>query len=280
MASATCDRKEFIGRNRSLESAAALRRVGLSGRYGAGLDPCAAIQVSIDLPPQTAREVVFLIGEAASKEAAQAVVEQFRQTGNVNAAFERVLGYWDEILSTVEVRTPDPALDTMLNRWLLYQTLSCRIWARTAFYQSGGAYGFRDQLQDATALVYSNPDIARRQIVLASAHQFKEGDVQHWWHPPSGRGVRTRISDDLVFLPFVTAFYINVTGDASVLDEVVPFLDQPLLNPDQHEVYTQPAVSEESASIYEHCARAIDRSLAVGKHGRDDGLAHRAALAV
>ncbi|HTG87001.1 MAG TPA: protein ndvB, partial [Pyrinomonadaceae bacterium] len=266
-ASATCDRKEFIGRNRSLESAAALRRVGLSGRYGAGLDPCAAIQVSIDLPPQTAREVVFLIGEAASKEAAQAVVEQFRQTGNVNAAFERVLGYWDEILSTVEVRTPDPALDTMLNRWLLYQTLSCRIWARTAFYQSGGAYGFRDQLQDATALVYSNPDIARRQIVLASAHQFKEGDVQHWWHPPSGRGVRTRISDDLVFLPFVTAFYINVTGDASVLDEVVPFLDQPLLNPDQHEVYMQPTISEESEPIYEHCARALDRSLAVGKHG-------------
>ena len=266
-ASATCDRKEFIGRNRSLESPAALKRVGLAGRDGAGLDPCAAIQVSIELPPHTAREVVFLLGEAESKEAAQTLVANFRQTGNVNAAFEKVLGHWDEILGTVEVRTPDQALDTMLNRWLLYQTLSCRVWARTAFYQSGGAYGFRDQLQDVMALVYSNPDVARRQIVLASAHQFKEGDVQHWWHPPSGRGVRTRISDDLVFLPFVTAFYVKVTGDASVLEEMVPFLEQPFLLPDQHEAYMQPSVSEESASIYEHCARALDRSLPVGKHG-------------
>ena len=267
MASATCDRKEFLGRNRSPESPAALKRVGLSGRDGAGLDPCAALQTIVDLPPQTAREVIFLLGEAESKEAAQAVVAQYRQLGTVNAAFEKVLGHWDEVLSTVEVRTPDPALDTMLNRWLLYQTLSCRIWARTAFYQSGGAYGFRDQLQDVMALVYSRPDIARQQIVLASAHQFKEGDVQHWWHPPSGRGVRTRISDDLVWLPFVTAFYINVTGDASVLEEVVPFLEQPELKPEEHESYTQPAVAEESAPIYEHCARALDRSLAVGEHG-------------
>ena len=267
MASATCDRKEFIGRNRSLETPAALRRVGLSGRQGAGLDPCAAIQVTIELPPQTAHEVVFLLGEAESKEAAQEVVAKFRQTGNVNAAFERVLGHWDGILSTVEVRTPDAAMDTMLNRWLLYQTLSCRVWARTAFYQSGGAYGFRDQLQDVMALVYSNPAVARRQIVLASGHQFKEGDVQHWWHPPSGRGVRTRISDDLVFLPFVTAFYVKVTGDASVLEEIVPFIDQPLLTADQHETYMQPAVSDESASVFEHCSRALDRSLAVGKHG-------------
>ncbi len=267
LASATCDRKEFIGRNRSLESPAALRRVALSNRDGAGLDPCAALHVSFELAPQTAREVVFLLGEAESKEAAQTIVTQYKQAGNVNAAFERVLGYWDETLGAVEVRTPDLALDTMLNRWLLYQTLSCRVWARTAFYQSGGAYGFRDQLQDVMALVYSKPDIARRQIVLAAAHQFKEGDVQHWWHPPSGRGVRTRISDDLVFLPFVTAFYINVTGDASVLDEVVPFIEQPLLNADQHEVYMQPAISEESAPVFEHCARALDRSLAVGKHG-------------
>jgi cyclic beta-1,2-glucan synthetase len=267
MASATCDRKEFLGRNRSPESPSALRRVGLAGRDGAGLDPCTAIQTIVELPPQTAREVVFLLGEAESKEAAQALVAQYRQFGNVNAAFEKVLGHWDGILSTVEVRTPDAALDTMLNRWLLYQTLSCRIWARTAFYQSGGAYGFRDQLQDVMALVYSRPDVARRQIALASAHQFKEGDVQHWWHPPSGRGVRTRISDDLVWLPFVTSFYINVTGDASVLEEVVPFLEQPLLQPEEHETYMQPAVSEESASIYEHCARALDRSLPVGKHG-------------
>jgi len=267
ISSATCDRKEFIGRNSSLETPAALKRIALSGKDGAGLDPCAAIQTNIELAPNEAREVVFLIGEAESKAEAQSIVANFRQTGNVNAAFEKVLGHWDELLSTVEVRTPDQALDTMLNRWLLYQALSCRIWARTAFYQSGGAFGFRDQLQDAMALVYSHPEIARKQIVLAAGHQFKEGDVQHWWHPPGGRGVRTKISDDLLWLPFVAAFYISVTGDDSVLEEVVPFLEQPLLGPDELESYQQPNVSEESAPIYEHCARAIDRSLAVGKHG-------------
>ncbi|HKV32873.1 MAG TPA: glucoamylase family protein [Pyrinomonadaceae bacterium] len=265
--SATCDRKEFIGRNGSLDAPQALRRVSLGGRDGAGLDPCAAIQTSIELAPHEAREVIFLIGEAESKEAAQAIVSDFRQTANVNAAFEKVLNHWDELLGTVEVRTPDHALDTMLNRWLLYQTLSCRIWARTAFYQSGGAYGFRDQLQDVLALVYSRPEITRKQILLAGAHQFKEGDVQHWWHPPSGRGVRTTISDDLIWLPFVTAFYINVTGDASVLDEVVPFLEQPLLAEGELESYRQPEISAESASIFEHCARALDRSLEVGEHG-------------
>jgi cyclic beta-1,2-glucan synthetase len=267
LSSATCDRKEFVGRNSSLQSPAALRRIALAGRDGAGLDPCAAMQISIELAPHEAREVIFLLGEAESKSAAQAVVADFRQPGNVNAAFEKVLGHWDELLSKIEVRTPDTALDTMLNRWLLYQTLSCRIWARTAFYQSGGAFGFRDQLQDVMALVYSSPAIARQQILLAAAHQFKEGDVQHWWHPPSGRGVRTKISDDLVWLPFVTAFYVSVTGDVSVLDEVVPFLEQPLLEGEELERYMQPEVSAESASIYEHCARALDRSLPVGKHG-------------
>ena len=267
LTSATCDRKEFIGRNGSLDAPAALRRVSLGGRDGAGLDPCAAIQTSIELAPHEAREVIFLIGEAESKEAAEALVSAYRQTANVNAAFEKVLNHWDELLGTVEVRTPDQALDTMLNRWLLYQTLSCRVWARTAFYQSGGAYGFRDQLQDVLALVYSRPEITRKQILLASAHQFKEGDVQHWWHPPSGRGVRTTISDDLIWLPFVTAFYINVTGDASVLDEVVPFLEQPLLGPGELESYRQPEISAESASIFEHCARTLDRSLKVGEHG-------------
>jgi len=267
LASATCDRKEFIGRNCSLDAPAALRRVSLSGRDGAGLDPCAALQTSIELAPHEAREVVFLIGEAESKEAAETLISVYRQTANVNAAFEKVLNHWDELLGTVEVRTPDQAMDTMLNRWLLYQTLSCRVWARTAFYQSGGAYGFRDQLQDVLALVYSRPEITRKQILLASAHQFKEGDVQHWWHPPSGRGVRTTISDDLIWLPFVTAFYINVTGDASVLDEVVSFLEQPVLGDGELESYRQPEISTESASIFEHCARALDRSLKVGEHG-------------
>jgi cyclic beta-1,2-glucan synthetase len=267
ISSATCDRKEFLGRNSSVETPAALKRLNLAGRTGAGLDPCAALQVIVDLAPHEAREVVFLLGEAESKEAAQSLVATFSQTGTVNGAFEKVLAHWDDLLGTVEVRTPDPALDTMLNRWLLYQTLSCRIWARTAFYQSGGAFGFRDQLQDVMALVYSSPAVARKQILLAAAHQFKAGDVQHWWHPPSGRGVRTRISDDLLWLPFVTSFYVQVTGDASVLDEVVPFLEQDELKPDQHENYTQPQISEETASVYEHCARTIDRSLAVGTHG-------------
>ncbi|HEY5883817.1 MAG TPA: glucoamylase family protein [Pyrinomonadaceae bacterium] len=267
LSSATCDRKEFIGRNGTLARPAALRRTRLGGRHGAGLDPCAALQVTIELSPFEAREVIFLLGEEETKEGAQALVEQFTNPGKVNEAFEEVLTHWDTILGTLEVRTPDTALDTMLNRWLLYQTLSCRIWARSAFYQSGGAFGFRDQLQDVMALVYSSPDIAREQIVRASAHQFKEGDVQHWWHPPSGRGVRTRFSDDLLWLPYVTAFYVSITGDDSVLDEVVPFLEQQPLKPDEQEVYMQPSVSKESASVFEHCARAVDRSLAVGQHG-------------
>jgi cyclic beta-1,2-glucan synthetase len=195
------------------------------------------------------------------------VISLFSQIGAVNEAFEKVLSYWDELLGTVEVRTPDNAMDTLLNRWLLYQTLACRVWARSAFYQSGGAYGFRDQLQDVMALVYSRPDIARDQILRAARHQFKEGDVQHWWHPPTGRGVRTRFSDDLLWLPFVTSFYVNVTGDVSVLEEEATFLEGALLGPDEHEVYTQPVISSEKGSIFEHCVRAIDRSLKVGAHG-------------
>jgi cyclic beta-1,2-glucan synthetase len=267
VSSATCDRKEFIGRNGTLTSPAALRRVNLAGRDGAGLDPCAALQITLELSPYEAREVIFMLGEAESKEAAQSVVAKFVNPGNVNNAFEAVLRHWDSLLGAIEVRTPDGALDIMLNRWLLYQTLSCRIWARSAFYQSGGAFGFRDQLQDVMALLYSSPAIAREQILISSSHQFKEGDVQHWWHPPSGRGVRTRFSDDLLWLPFVTAFYINVTGDLSVLDEVVPFLEQPPLKPDEHEVYMQPEVSTVSATVFDHCVLALDRSLRVGDHG-------------
>ena len=267
VSSATCDRKEFLGRNGTLSQPEALRRVNLAGRDGAGLDPCAALQVTIELAPHEGREVIFLLGEAASKEEAQALIERFVHPANVNDAFEDVLTHWDRLLRTVEVKTPDLAMDTMLNRWLLYQTLACRIWARSAFYQSGGAFGFRDQLQDVMALVYSSPAIARAQIVLAAGHQFKEGDVQHWWHPPSGRGVRTRFSDDLLWLPFVATFYATVTGDDSVFDEVVTFLDQPALQVDQQEAYMQPSISAESAPVFEHCIRALDRSLAVGEHG-------------
>ncbi|HEY0431908.1 MAG TPA: hypothetical protein VGC61_08805 [Pyrinomonadaceae bacterium] len=265
--SATCDRKEFIGRNGTLSAPAALRRMNLAGRDGAGLDPCAALQTTIELAPHEGREMIFLLGEAASRAEAEALVAKFIHPGNVNEAFEDVLTHWDTLLGAVEVKTPDAAMDTMLNRWLLYQTLACRIWARSAFYQSGGAFGFRDQLQDVMALVYSSPSIAREQILLAASHQFKEGDVQHWWHPPSGRGVRTRFSDDLLWLPFVATFYASVTGDSTVFDEVVPFLEQELLKPDQQEAYMQPAVSAESAPVFEHCLRALDRSLAVGEHG-------------
>ena len=263
----TCDRKEFLGRNGELSRPAALRRTHLSGRIGAGLDPCAALQTKIELAPGEAREIIFLLGEAETTEEVRQLVKRYRQPNVVNEAFERVVARWDEILTAVQVHTPDAAMDTLLNRWLLCQTLACRVWARSAFYQSGGAYGFRDQLQDVMALVYARPDIARAQILRAAAHQFKEGDVQHWWHPPTGRGVRTRFSDDLLWLPYVTSFYVNVTGDTSVLDETATFIEAPPLAPGEDESYTQPVVSQESATIYEHCLRALDRSLAVGRHG-------------
>ncbi|HEX8650864.1 MAG TPA: glucoamylase family protein [Pyrinomonadaceae bacterium] len=263
----TCDRKEFLGRNGSAARPSALRRQRLSNRTGAGLDPCAGVQTVVEIAPGEVREIVVLIGSGESVEEARAVVSRYRQVSEVNEAFERVLQYWDELLGALEVRTPDAALDTIVNRWLLYQTLACRVWARTAFYQSGGAYGFRDQLQDVMALVYATPEIAREQIVRAASRQFKEGDVQHWWHPPTGRGVRTRFSDDLLWLPFVTSFYVRVTGDRSVLDESVPFIDAPLLEAGEDESYTQPAVSSETATVYEHCVRALERSLATGAHG-------------
>ena len=265
--SLTCDRKEFLGRNGHLNQPAALRRKKLSGRTGAGLDPCAALQTFIELEPDEKREIVFLIGEGESEAEVQDVISRFRDIVEVKESFTKVVAYWDDLLGAIEVRTPDAALNTVVNRWLLYQTLACRIWARSAFYQSGGAFGFRDQLQDVMSLVYAKPEIAREQILIAAAHQFKEGDVQHWWHPPTGRGVRTRISDDMLWLPFVTSFYVSVTGDESVFGEIVPFIDAPLLTDGQSDSYTQPSISAESATLFEHCVRAIDRSLAVGTHG-------------
>jgi cyclic beta-1,2-glucan synthetase len=265
--STTCDRREFLGRNGVASQPEGLRRARLAEHDGAGLDPCAAIQIVIDLAPGEAREIVFLLGQCESRDAAKKLAATYQHTSAVNEAFERVLAYWDQTLGTIEVRTPDTAMDTMLNRWLPYQVLSCRVWARTAFYQSGGAYGFRDQLQDVMALVYSQPAIVREQIVRAAGRQFKEGDVQHWWHPPTGRGVRTRFSDDALWLPFVTAFYLDVTGDQTVLNEVIPFLDAPLLAANEVEAYFQPSVASESGTVFEHCARALDRSLRVGAHG-------------
>jgi cyclic beta-1,2-glucan synthetase len=209
----------------------------------------------------------MILGEGENVEEARAIADKYKNVAEAKQALEEVVAYWDDLLETIEVKTPDPAMDIMLNRWLLYQALSCRVWARSAFYQSGGAYGFRDQLQDVCALVYAAPHLAREQILRAAAHQFKEGDVQHWWHPPTGRGVRTRCSDDMLWLPFVTSFYVKTTGDQSVLDETLTFLEAPLLEDGESESYTQPAVSAESATLYVHCTRALDRSLAVGSHG-------------
>jgi cyclic beta-1,2-glucan synthetase len=263
----TGDRTEFLGRNGTPDHPAALERgERLSGKVGAGLDPCGALQTIVELGPEGRVEIVLFLGETATVAEARSLIARYRTT-NLDAVLRTVAEHWDDVLGAVQVTTPDRAMDLLLNRWLLYQTLACRVWARSAFYQAGGAYGFRDQLQDVMALTVTQRDVARAQILRAAARQFVEGDVQHWWHPPSGRGVRTRISDDLLWLPYVVIHYLEVMGDAGLLDEVVPFLDGPPLAAGQDEAYFEPRVSEERGTLFEHCARALDRSLAVGNHG-------------
>jgi cyclic beta-1,2-glucan synthetase len=263
----TGDRTEFLGRNRNIQRPIALLRgTALSSRTGAGLDPCSALQTSLRLKPDATIEIVFLLGEAASTTDAQALVTKYR-TADLNAISTEVTGFWDKTLSTVQVKTPDRALDIIVNRWALYQTLACRIWARSAFYQSSGAYGFRDQLQDSTALAVVKPEISRMQLIRAASRQFPEGDVQHWWLPETGRGVRTLVSDDRVWLAYCTAHYVQSSGDLGALDVSVPFIDGPLLRPGEHDSFFEPAISERRASLFEHCALALDGALVVGEHG-------------
>ncbi len=263
----TCDRTEFIGRNGSLRRPDALRSARLSGRSGAGLDPCAAIQVPLELAPGESREIVFRLGMGRSLDEADSLVRRFR--GNVAAreALDKVHAHWKHTLGGVQVNTPDPALNLLANGWLVYQTLACRMWARSGFYQSGGAYGFRDQLQDAMALVHTRPALLREQLVLCASRQFAEGDVQHWWHPPSGRGVRTHISDDFLWLPLALCRYLHATHDTGILDEEVPFLDGPPVPPGEESYYDLPNRSARSASLYQHALRAVQHGMRFGAHG-------------
>lgn len=263
----TCSRKEFLGRNGNHRHPAALLRTGLSRKTATGQDPCAALQGSISLKAGEEREISITLGQCENTQQAVALALRYRDLALVHSALREVTAWWDQLLGTIQIKTPEPAMNLLMNRWLVYQTLSCRYWSRTAFYQSGGAFGFRDQLQDMMALVYSAPDIAREHILRASGRQFKEGDVQHWWHPPTGRGVRTRISDDLLWLPYVVSFYIRLTGDHSILRETAPFLEAPLLKDEQEDSYSLPAVSSESATVLEHCLRTLNKSLTTGEHG-------------
>ncbi len=263
----TADRLEFIGRNGTMADPAGLRHAALAGTTGGGLDPCAAQQCVLELAPGETREIVVILGAVAGEDEARRVVAEYRDVGRAREAVARSLAAWSDRLSVITVRTPDPAFDAMLNRWTLYQALACRMWARSALYQSGGAYGFRDQLQDVMAFVYAEPGLAREHVIRAAARQFQEGDVQHWWHPETGRGVRTRFSDDLAWLPYVVDHYVRVTGDRSVLDEQVPFLAMRRLEPHEHEIYDLPEVTAERATVYEHCLRALRQACTTGGHG-------------
>jgi cyclic beta-1,2-glucan synthetase len=263
----TADRTEFLGRLGSLRAPAALGRIGLASTVNAGQDPCAAIQLHVDLAPGAAEEVFFLLGEGANRTESLALIGQIQAQGQVEALWQAVRQQWDNILNTITVETPDPGMDLMLNRWLLYQTLSCRLWGRTGLYQSSGAFGFRDQLQDVLALLHTQPDIVRAHILEAARHQFEAGDVLHWWNPPAGRGVRTRFSDDLLWLPFVTAEYAAATGDTSILTEKIPFLKGEALKPEEIERYAQFEATSKTVSLYEHCRRALEKAATTGAHG-------------
>ncbi|TAN05203.1 MAG: cyclic beta 1-2 glucan synthetase [Rhodanobacteraceae bacterium] len=263
----TCDRRAFLGRSRAAATPLGMRLEKLDGKVGAGLDPCSVQRAVFELAPGEELETVIVLGAATGVDEARTLVRTFGDTDAARAELERVCGDWRGTLSQLHVHTPDGAADLLVNGWLPYQVLASRLFARSGYYQSGGAWGFRDQLQDAMAILSARPELARAQLLRSARHQFREGDVQHWWHPPTDKGVRTRITDDLLWLPWCTAEYVRVTGDAAVLDEHAPFIEGRALAADEESVYEDVRTSGESASLYEHCLRAIRQSLRFGVHG-------------
>ncbi|MFL9484069.1 GH36-type glycosyl hydrolase domain-containing protein [Chitinophagaceae bacterium LWZ2-11] len=263
----TTDRAEFIGRNGTLRNPESMNKARLSGKSGAGSDPCAVIQVEVDLADGEEHHVVFRLGAGKDINEALNIIKQFKGVAAAYKALDSVHKYWNKTINTIQINTPDDALNTLTNGWLNYQSLASRIWGRSGFYQSGGAFGFRDQLQDVLSLMHSDPQIARDQILLNASRQFKEGDVQHWWHPPVGRGVRTTCSDDYLWLAFVTCRYVTHTGDIGILDEDVSFIEGRLLNPGEESNYDLPTRSRQTANLYTHCLKAIEHGLRLGEHG-------------